>query len=111
MTDSMPLRGTAVYAARQGISHGTSGSTGPGGPSTIVGTEVSWVRTFGDATGVLQRGRDVTFDPKSNTLVTTVHRGPQPTRYASVESKQPNERIEPSLAPSLAVTLGTLDLG
>ena len=47
----------------------------------------------------------------ANTLVTTVHRGPQPTRYASVESKQPNERIEPSLAPSLAVTLGTLDLG
>lgn len=47
----------------------------------------------------------------ANTLVTTVHRGPQPTRYASAESKQPNERIEPSLAPSLAVTLGTLDLG
>ena len=47
----------------------------------------------------------------AETLVTTIHRGPQPTRYANVESKQPNERIEPIRAPSLAVTFGTLDLG
>ena len=44
-------------------------------------------------------------------LVTTIHRTPQSTRYANVENKQPNERIEPIRAPSLAVTLGTLDLG
>jgi Uma2 family endonuclease len=47
----------------------------------------------------------------AETLVTTIHREPQPTRYANVENKQPNERIEPIRAPSLAVTLGTLDLG
>ena len=47
----------------------------------------------------------------AETLVTTIHRAPQPTRYANVENKQPNERIEPIRAPSLAVTLGTLDLG
>jgi Uma2 family endonuclease len=47
----------------------------------------------------------------AETLVTTIHREPQPTRYANVEDKQPNERIEPIRAPSLAVTLGTLDLG
>jgi Uma2 family endonuclease len=44
-------------------------------------------------------------------LVTTVHRGPQPTRYANVEIRQPAERIEPARAPGLAVTLGALDLG
>jgi Uma2 family endonuclease len=47
----------------------------------------------------------------AETLVTTIHRGPQPTRYANVENKQPHERIEPFRAPSLAVTLGALDLG
>ena len=47
----------------------------------------------------------------AETLVTTIHREPQPTRYANVENKQPYERIEPIRAPSLAVTLGTLDLG
>ena len=47
----------------------------------------------------------------AETLVTTIHRTPQPTRYVNVENKQPNERIEPIRAPSLAVTLGTLDLG
>ncbi len=44
----------------------------------------------------------------AETLLTTIHREPQPTRYANVENKQPNERIEPIRAPSLAVTL---DLG
>src|SRR5262245_59119006 len=33
----------------------------------------------------------------AETLVTTTHRA-QPTRYAHVENKQPNERIEPSRA-------------
>jgi len=47
----------------------------------------------------------------AETLVTTIHCEPQPTRYANIENKQPNERIEPIRAPSLAVTLGTLDLG
>lgn len=47
----------------------------------------------------------------AETLVTTIHRTPQPTRYANVENRQPDERIEPIRAPSLAVTLGTLDLG
>lgn len=47
----------------------------------------------------------------ADTLVTTVHRDLQPTRYATVETKQPSERIEPTRAPSLAVSLGTLDLG
>ena len=47
----------------------------------------------------------------AETLVATIHREPQPTRYANVENKHPNERIEPIRAPSLAVTLGTLDLG
>src|SRR5262245_17137574 len=47
----------------------------------------------------------------AETLVTTTHRAPQPTRYAHVENKQPSERIEPIRAPSLAVTLGMLDLG
>jgi Uma2 family endonuclease len=47
----------------------------------------------------------------AETLVATIHRAPQPTRYANVENKQPNERIEPIRAPSLAVSLGTLDLG
>jgi Uma2 family endonuclease len=47
----------------------------------------------------------------AETLVTTTHRAPQPTRYANVENRQPNERIAPIRAPSLAVTLGTLDLG
>ena len=31
----------------------------------------------------------------AETLVTTIHREPQPTRYATVETKLPNERIEP----------------
>jgi Uma2 family endonuclease len=44
----------------------------------------------------------------AETLLTTIHREPQPTRYANVENRQPNERIEPIRAPSLAVTL---DLG
>ena len=47
----------------------------------------------------------------AETLVTTIHREPQPTHYANVENRQPNERIEPIRAPSLAITLGTLDLG
>jgi len=47
----------------------------------------------------------------AESLVTTIHREPQPARYANVENKQPNERIEPIRAPSLAVSLGTLDLG
>lgn len=47
----------------------------------------------------------------AETLVTTVHRDPQASRYGTIETKQPSERIEPSRAPSLAVTLGTLDLG
>jgi Uma2 family endonuclease len=47
----------------------------------------------------------------AETLVTTIHRDPQPTRYATVETRQPTDRIEPARAPSLAVTLGTLDLG
>ena len=47
----------------------------------------------------------------AESLVATIHRTPQPTRYANVENKQPNERIEPIRAPSLAVTLGTLDFG
>lgn len=51
---------------------GSGPSTGPGGPSTVVGTDVSWVRTFGDAAATMQRGRDVAFDARSNTLVTTV---------------------------------------
>ncbi len=50
----------------------TGPTTGAGGPSTVVGTDLSWVRTFGDVTGALQRGRDVVFDAKSNTLVVTV---------------------------------------
>ncbi len=46
----------------------------------------------------------------ADTLVTTIHRDPQPTRYATVETKQPNERIEPIRVPSLAVNPGQLDL-
>ncbi len=47
----------------------------------------------------------------ADTLVTTIHRDPQPSRYATVETRQPNARIEPAKAPSLAVTLGALELG
>jgi Uma2 family endonuclease len=47
----------------------------------------------------------------AETFVTTVHRDPQPVRYANIETKQPTERIEPIRAPSLAVTVGTLGLG
>jgi Uma2 family endonuclease len=47
----------------------------------------------------------------ADTLVTTVHRGPQSTHYATVETRQPTERIEPARTPDLSVTLGTLDLG
>ncbi|MDI1447374.1 SBBP repeat-containing protein [Polyangium sp. 6x1] len=50
----------------------TGPTTGPGGPSTVVGTDVAWARTFGDASATAQRGRDVSFDPKSDTIVTTV---------------------------------------
>jgi hypothetical protein len=46
----------------------------------------------------------------SKDVTAAIHCEPQPTRYANVENKQPNERIEPIRAPSLAVTLGTLDL-
>ncbi|MDI3287593.1 SBBP repeat-containing protein [Polyangium sp. 15x6] len=50
----------------------TGPTTGPGGPSTVVGTDVSWARTFGDAAAAPQRARDVSFDPKSNELVVTI---------------------------------------
>ncbi|MDI1481752.1 SBBP repeat-containing protein [Polyangium sp. y55x31] len=55
-----------------GAGGNTGPTTGPGGPSTVVGTDVSWARTFGDAASTAQRARDVSFDPKSKSLVVTV---------------------------------------
>src|SRR5438477_231702 len=67
---------------------------------------------LGTKAGVYARlGLNELWVINAETLVTTIHREPQPTRYANVENKQPYERIEPIRAPSLAVTLGTLDLG
>jgi hypothetical protein len=47
-------------------------STGAGGPSVVVGTDIWWSRTFGAVAGGTQRARDVVFDAKTNTLVVTV---------------------------------------
>jgi len=67
--------GCAAPDAVPGLGAGgssTGPTTGAGGPSTVVLTEVSWSRTFGDMAGNTQRGRDLIFDARSNTLVTTV---------------------------------------
>jgi Uma2 family endonuclease len=47
----------------------------------------------------------------ADTLVTTVHRDPQPGGYGEVHNAAADGRIEPMRAPNLAITLGTLDLG
>ncbi|MDC3952682.1 SBBP repeat-containing protein [Polyangium jinanense] len=65
--------GCAAPDAVPGDGGGNTGpTTGPGGPSTVVGTDVAWAQTFGDAAATAQRARDVSFDPQSNTLAVTV---------------------------------------
>jgi Uma2 family endonuclease len=44
------------------------------------------------------------------TLMTSVHRRPSGTAYASVRELPPDARLVASLAPALAVSLGELDL-
>jgi Uma2 family endonuclease len=46
----------------------------------------------------------------ANTLVTTVHLGATPTGYGSVMDIPANQKLVPSLVPSLAIQLNQLDL-
>lgn len=46
----------------------------------------------------------------AHTLETTVHREPSATGYASTARVPPTDRLVPSLAPALAVSLAELDL-
>jgi Uma2 family endonuclease len=46
----------------------------------------------------------------AETLMTTVHRKPEPAGYADVSQAGPSVLLEPVHAPHLAVTLGTLEL-
>jgi Uma2 family endonuclease len=47
----------------------------------------------------------------AQTLVTTIHRGPEPGGYADVRKAALSEPLEPLHAPHLVVRLDTLDLG
>jgi Uma2 family endonuclease len=44
------------------------------------------------------------------TLQTRIHRDPTPTGYRTIADLPPSERIEPLVAPALAVTLAELEL-
>lgn len=44
------------------------------------------------------------------TLETRIHRDPTPTGYRTIADLPPSERIEPLVAPALAVTLAELEL-
>jgi len=46
----------------------------------------------------------------AETLVTRIHRDPSPTGYRKTTEVPPEGRLVPLLVPSLAVTLGTLEL-
>ena len=47
----------------------------------------------------------------AQTLVTIIHRRPEPAGYGHVCGAGPNELVEPSHAPQLGVRLDTLDIG
>jgi len=67
--------GCAAPDARPGEAAASSGAgAGPPiqDPSDIVGTTVQWARTFGDMAGGMQRSRDVVYDAKTDSLVTTI---------------------------------------